>query len=153
MGDVPGTIRFSSELDTVNHALAKGENTTSIEVAVGILDDYCEQEVAILLKLDVEGFEFQVLKGGAKTLANHQLKAIIIELNGSGGRYGIADDSIHQLLSDAGFLPFRYDAFSRGLTNLSTYNRNSNTIYVRDVEFVKGRVLNQRKIMVLGMEF
>ena len=100
----------------------------------------------------MEGFELQVLKGGAKTLANHQLKAIIIELNGSGGRYGIDDETIHQLLSDAGFLPFRYDPFTRRLTMLNTYNRNANTIYLRDVAFVKARVEGQRKILVLGVE-
>jgi hypothetical protein len=40
-------------------------------------------ECPVLMKLDVEGYEPAVLAGAAATL-----KALIIELNGSGHRYG-----------------------------------------------------------------
>ena len=63
-------------------------------------------------------------------------------------RYGIDDETIHRFISDEGFLPFRYHPFPRGLTNLSTYNRNSNTIYARDVTFVKEHIQHQRNIIL-----
>jgi methyltransferase, FkbM family len=147
-------IKFSSTLDTVNHALAPSEtNTEYIEVPVDTLDEYCSEKVPLLMKLDVEGFEYQVLKGAAKTLSNPSLKAIIIELNGSGGRYGIADDTINELLKKTGFLPYMYDPFKRILILRTSYKCNSNTIYVRDIEFVTNRIKNQRKIKVLSHFF
>ena len=39
-----------------------------------------------LIKIDVEGYENEVINGAEKTLENQSLKAIIIELNGSGSR-------------------------------------------------------------------
>ena len=41
-----------------------------------------------MLKIDVEGFETEVINGGNKIITNKELKTIIIELNGSGGRDG-----------------------------------------------------------------
>ena len=107
LGNTPGKLNFSTELDTVNHVLTNNEVCkTSVEVPVRMFDDYCTDIVPSLIKIDVEGFEYQVLKGATTTLQNSQLKAIIIELNGSGNRYGIDDTTIHQFLSSYNFKPF-----------------------------------------------
>ncbi len=71
------------------------------------------------------------MNGGKLTLENDSLQAVIIELNGSGQRYGHKDDDIDFLLRDFGFKPFTYDLFSRELIGLDNYTSH-NTIYVRD---------------------
>ncbi|MCX6239090.1 MAG: FkbM family methyltransferase [Bacteroidia bacterium] len=152
LGEKSGMIRISFELDTVNHVLTREEeNLQYIEVPAGVLDDYCTEVIPALLKIDVEGFEYLVLKGGLKTLLSPELKAMIIELNGSAGRYGIDDDLIHNYLVELGFLPYTYFPFERRLNLLSTYKKNGNTIYLRDMQFVAERVDNQRKIKILDI--
>lgn len=50
------------------------------------LDDALASRVPILLKIDVEGYESEVLDGAAQTLAAPALRGVLLELNGSGRR-------------------------------------------------------------------
>jgi hypothetical protein len=72
-------------------------------------------------------------------LEKESLKAIIIELNGSGKRYNFEEDIIHQNLTTLGFTPYNYEPFSRKLSQLDTYGQ-FNTIYLRDLPFVHERI-------------
>jgi hypothetical protein len=65
---------------------------------------------------------------------------MIVELNGSGARYGFDDAAVHSALLSYGFLPFRYEPFTRVLDRLAAPNSDGNTIYVRDVDFVAARL-------------
>jgi hypothetical protein len=100
----------------------------------------------------VEGYESNVLSGSKLILANPDLKAIIIELNGSGERYGFKDNDIDQELRSLGFKPHLYDPFLRILTQKDSFG-NKNTIYIRDSEFISARILSSRKYTVFGLEF
>lgn len=84
-----------------------------------------------MIKIDVEGFEWEVLNGGKLTLEHDKLQVIIIELNGSGSRYGHNDDEIDNLLREYGFKPFAYNPFNRELISLDKYT-HGNTIYLRN---------------------
>ena len=89
LGDFARKIKFSIDLDTVNHVLLDNtEQNRFVYIDVNLLDDYFKEVIPSLIKIDVEGFEMQVLQGGAKTLSNFGLKAVIIEMNGSGSLYG-----------------------------------------------------------------
>ena len=54
-----------------------------------------------LLKIDVEGFEMEVLKGAAKTLEHVQY--LMIELNNNTKKYGSSNLEIEKYLSKKGF--------------------------------------------------
>ena len=61
----PGTLRFTGDLDTMNHALGPGEtNACEISVNVTTLDTLARDTPATFIKIDVEGFESAVLEGG-----------------------------------------------------------------------------------------
>jgi FkbM family methyltransferase len=151
LGKEQGVLRFTKSFDTVNH-VATEQETDTIDVPVDTLDNILQQNNPILLKIDVEGFETEVLNGAAGALANESLKAIIIELNGSGNRYGYNEELIHTKLTGHGFQPFDYDPFTRKLTPRSSFN-DANTIYIRDTQYVADRVKNARKVSVLGQAF
>lgn len=154
LGDKNATLKFSKNLDTINHVLSEDEKELDyIEVPVHTLDSRLGEFIPLLIKLDVEGFEYQILQGGKNTLMNPSLKAIIIELNGSGNRYGISDTTIHQFLNSFGFRPCEYYPFERQIQELKSFKNNGNTIYVRDFDFVKQRIKEQRKIRVHTIEF
>ena len=135
----------------MNH-VATAENTDTIEVPVETLDDLLLGQVApVLMKIDVEGFETEVISGALKTLNNSGLKAIIIELNGSGSRYGYNELEIHNTLLKCGFETFQYDPKKRKLTHLDKFG-NLNTIYIRDLDFVQHRLTTAPKIKILNEE-
>jgi FkbM family methyltransferase len=146
LSSTDGILRFTELLDTVNH-VATAEDVNTIEVPVSTLDTILGTKCAVLLKIDVEGFESEVLKGAKNTLANTDLKAIIIELNGSAERYRYSEDDIHSTLRQHGFSPHTYDPKSRMLKSLPTYG-NCNTIYIRDKQFIEERVKTARKVRV-----
>jgi FkbM family methyltransferase len=133
----PGTLRFSSGLDCVNHVLTEGEDLPGVDVPVIRLDELVGQDVPILMKIDVEGHELEVLLGGASTLADKRLLAVIMETNGSGVRYGVSDDQLFQVMREHGFTPFGYDPFERRLVNLT--DAADNTMFVRDRIVVETR--------------
>jgi FkbM family methyltransferase len=154
VGDKAETLRFTEAMDAVNHVLGENEpagNYAVIEVPVRTLDELLDGRQPVVFKIDVEGFEWPALQGAVKLLASQNLRAIIIELNGCGSRYGYSDESIHELLVAHGFAPHSYEPFSRQLKKLGTYG-NLNTIYIRDLEWVARRVTEARKYRILNIE-
>ncbi|MGZ3763051.1 MAG: FkbM family methyltransferase [Mucilaginibacter sp.] len=150
-GGAAGSISFTSNEDTTNHALAQNESIDAdiITVPVITIDSLTAGNTPALMKIDVEGYETEVLKGMKNTLNLASLKAIIIELNGSGNRYGYHDEDIHQLLLSKDFKPYNYDPFNRVLTEIATYG-NTNTIYCRDLEFINARLEAADGIKIMG---
>jgi FkbM family methyltransferase len=144
-------IKFTKSMDTVNHVATDNEIDT-IEVEVDTLDSVTNL-IPTLIKIDVEGFETEVLNGAEKILNNKDLKAIIIELNGSGNRYGYDENKIHVKLLALQFKPYYYNPKTRVLTEVSGYvNSDGNALYIRDKKFVIDRVTSSRKIKILNSE-
>ncbi|MDX2195945.1 MAG: FkbM family methyltransferase [Cytophagales bacterium] len=149
LGASKGHLSFTHTQDTVNHVAAQGENNI-IQVEVNTLDCIAHT-CPILLKIDVEGYETEVLNGAHETLKNPALKAIIIELNGSGARYGYNEQLIHELLLSSGFAPCKYTVQNRNLT-LSRQGKVGNTLYVRDIAYVQQRLAKAQPVKVQSVE-
>ena len=149
----PGVLHFTSQLDTVNHVLSDGEtHATSVEVPVRTLDEVVGDAAPALLKMDVEGYETEVLAGAGRTLANPALHALILELNGSGRRYGFDEDAIRQQLRDLGFIACSYRPFERTLTPRAETADGGNTLFVRNLDHVETRLRTAPAFRVLGRE-
>ena len=144
-------LTFSKNEDTTNHIMAHDEysDTEFERVNVVSIDSLTINNNPVLIKIDVEGFETEVLKGMTDTLKQPQLKAIIIELNGSGTRYGYNDTDIHQLLISYNFRPYHYDPFNRNLEIMNSHGSH-NTIYCKDMDFVCNRLKTGKKFKVMG---
>jgi FkbM family methyltransferase len=143
VGATAGRVVFSDGLDTGNHVLAEDEvhSVSGILVPVETLDTLLEECSPTILKIDVEGYEACVLQGAKRALESENLLGVIVELNGSGARYGTDDTSVHSSLLARGFSPVSYEPFGRNLTSLRSKNEKSgNTIYVRELELLQARV-------------
>jgi FkbM family methyltransferase len=145
LGDISGIIPFTSNLDTVNH-IAELNDKEVVNVKIKSLDSLNITRPTII-KIDVEGFEYNVLKGGMLLLSDPSLKVVIIELNGSGLRYGIEDSKIDLLLREFGFEPFTYNPFERKIIPLKTFTSH-NTIYIKDLEFCIYRINNGEEFIL-----
>ncbi len=151
--DEKATLTFTADSDTTNHVATPQEQARLsadklVSVPVDRLDDLVSQwrtEIPgardIFLKIDVEGFEWPALKGAAELLANPDLKTILVEINGSGARYGRNDADLDTLIAQNGFSPVAFDPATRRLSALDRFREgHGNTLYVRDIDHAQSRI-------------
>jgi FkbM family methyltransferase len=146
-------LAFTSSLDTVNHVVGNGESGTEREfVSVEPLDEsLATRDSPTFLKIDVEGFETEVIGGALQTLKSPRLLGVILELNGSGSQYGHDDASLHRKMLEFGFETVRYDPFTRTLRDGNPpWNVNGNRIYCRDREALCARLRSAPRFAVHG---
>ncbi|MDQ6478359.1 FkbM family methyltransferase [Dyadobacter sp. LHD-138] len=146
VGDKEETLVFSNTLDAINHVI--NDNTFGgpvTEVPVNSLDNLLKGKNINLLKIDVEGFEANVINGATSTLERPELKVIIMETNGLSDQYEFGQNYIHDKLLGLGFVPYNYLPTERKLTKITSTNPE-NTIYIRDLAFVENRIKSSRKI-------
>lgn len=147
-GGEEGIIKFTVSLNSsYNHVATDAEtNIATADISINTLDNILTA-VPALIKIDVEGYETEVINGAEKTLHNKKLQAIIIELNGSGARYGYDDNLVHSKIMKAGFKPYTYNYKTRELIEIAS-KRGHDTIYIRDIAFANERVKSAGKIKV-----
>jgi len=147
LGAAPGTLPFTRSLDTINH-VATGAEEDLLEVPVTPLDLLAAGRVPWFVKLDVEGYEQQVVAGGPQTLARTQV--VIAETAGHGERYGGGSAQLHQALLDLGFTACAYEPHGRRLEPLAGPQPRGNTLYVRDPALLAQRVQDAPAARVHG---
>lgn len=149
LGNEKGEIYFSSDQNCMNHAITDDEQVEDkIVVNVSTLDEELKKD-PFLIKIDVEGYETLVLKGAVNTLKNKELCAVIIELNGSGSRYGFDESKILKMMLDYGFKTYSYNPFERNLINLEGKNlMEGNTLFIKNIDHVLERIKKASKVNV-----
>jgi FkbM family methyltransferase len=151
LGSTTGEILFSDSKDCMNRVVLDGSTKDVIRVPVSQLDQTISQPIT-MIKLDVEGFEKSVLEGAGQTLANPDLKALIVELNGSGAAYGHTDDEVIAQLAEHGFEPFTYVPLERRLqSQTDAASRPPNLIFLRDQSWVESRLVSADSIIIREM--
>jgi FkbM family methyltransferase len=155
LGDRKGRIRFTADLDCVNRALAPNEayDGRSIDVEILPLDTLTAARDPALIKIDVEGFEGEVLAGADNTLRKSSLLAVIMEVSASPLQFGADTPAAHRTMLGFGFVPSRYDPFRRTLSEAPGVNHDqNNTLYVRNVPVVAERLRSAPSRRVFGID-
>ncbi len=153
LADEAGKLFITTGHGVQNHLLIEEiENEPSVSIDVFPLDDFCETDIPILVKIDVEGSEAVVIYGALITLANPSVKAVILERMGLGQRYGFDEDEVHADLLKLGFKCFSYQPFRRQLIPVEK-TTIGNYFYIRDLPFVKKRLETAGKHTCHGKEF
>jgi len=130
---------FTRDADATNRVATSRDPERTVEVEVRPLDELAELDGdrAVFLKIDVEGFEREVLRGASRLLASGRVLAMIVELNGSGAAYGHDDEEVHEAIVEHGLVPIAYDPLSRRVGRLEGPDpARNNTLYARDPEEV-----------------
>lgn len=134
ISDNNDSLVFIDDENTTNQVYHHELGKSTVIIEASSLDSF-ELECPKLLKIDVEGYECKVLQGAHQILENPTLKAIIIELNGSGKRYDFDENQIHHRLNKLGFEKCDYDPYKRKLFDSKNLPA-SNSLYVRKKEEV-----------------
>jgi len=149
-----GTLVFSEDRDAENHVLYAPElcGRAATVVSVFPLDELMGELRPTMIKMDVEGFETEVIRGGEHTFGSPTLEVVLIELNGAGARYGFAEEAIRKRFADWGFCACHYDPRTRRLRVIDAEEaiRNGNTLYIKDVPSTQQKLLTAKAFTVLG---
>ena len=141
LGHDEGRVAFTIGRDTENR-VADSSDTYTRSVQVLPLDAIEGARDATLMKLDVEGYESEVLAGAAKTLASPALLAIETEAQ---------ETAVTDLIETFGFVRRWYDPFSRTLAcSPLPHLPASNALFVRDDDAVLARLVSAQKFRVLS---
>jgi FkbM family methyltransferase len=135
VGAASGTVAFTTGADTMNRIDPGG----AVTVPVTTLDAACSERAPALIKIDVEGFEGDVLKGAVGILENPGTHAVIMELNNPDAR---------RHLEHRGFTCCGYDPFGRSMTKVEPAAANG--IFVKDPAATGQRVAMARPFAVRG---
>ena len=118
VGDKEGTLSFTNGRGAMNRVSLADEGENIERVKVVTLDAELTQDTKYFLKIDVEGYEYNVIEGASKLLSSDNISVIIIELNGSGSEFGRSNDDVHNKILSHGFSSIAYDPISRGIKRL-----------------------------------
>lgn len=131
LGDENLILKFTNNRDVMN-AVALEHELDVVNVQVRTLDEMLAGKKPTFLKIDVEGFEFSVLKGAINTLKSDSLKYIIIELNSSSLKYGYSSKEIFDFLTLFNFIPIGYDFLKKEIVEQKSFNTEKfNTIFIK----------------------
>jgi len=129
LGSKTGSIQLTQGLGTENFVSTSATSQGQAEVPVATLDQVAAERTPFFLKVDVEGYESEVIAGASKTLEH--LQGMIIERAQNASRYGFDESKLHGSIRSRGFKPYTYEPFKRQLKPLPN-DAHGNIIYLRD---------------------
>jgi FkbM family methyltransferase len=140
LGGAHGQIAFTVGLGPMNRVAGPGDKSAQV-VPITRLDDILDAETPTLIKMDVEGFEEQVLSGASRVLGSPSLLAVQSEL---------CTPMVRNTLESFSFKQRFYDPFTRTLRPTPFGFRTSNALFIRDTELVTERLVQAPLRMVRG---
>jgi FkbM family methyltransferase len=143
IGAAPGEILFTADTDTTNQVAPPNYTGATVRVPVNSADELLRSDAnpsVQMWKVDVEGYESEVLRGAEMSLANPHLKVVLLE----GG-----SPEIVATMQRHGFQPAVYEAFTRKLLLAERAEHSGNYLWIRDPEFVAERVRTAPEFQVL----
>lgn len=152
LGSGSGHVSFTVGRDTVNHVVLDQQQTDDTRlVAMTTLDDALAGRTPVMIKIDVEGFETDVISGARAAIKNPHLSCVLMELNGAGRRYGFDETALRRFMAEQGFQEYSYQPFERRLVPFAP--TSNNTLFIRNAPHARQRLAEAGPISVLGRAF
>lgn len=140
-----GVISFTADEDTTNRVASEDYRGRVIEVPVTPLDELLRDRESVpdFWKIDVEGFEEEVLKGAVLSLARPEVRVVLLEADAT---------AISRTMEFNGFRRAIYEPFERRLNPGLEGAGSTNHLWVRDPAEVEARCRASAAFMVAGIE-
>ena len=158
VGEKEDQVHFSIGHDTTNHILPENKIENSIKIDIVTLDNIIEKHgFPEVLKIDVEGYEYAVIKGATKLLgSNYGPNIIIIELRGLGNKYGFDEIKIHQYITNMGYKNVHYNPLTRKISvdkKFSAKKILGDMIYIKNIDKAISRLKSGSKFKIRNLQF
>jgi FkbM family methyltransferase len=140
LGSRAGKVQMTAGLGTENHIMGASNGVESVEVEMCTLDAELGDKDPTVIKMDVEGFESEVVAGGRKVLIKRSLLALIMEKTEQANRYGKNEIELHEWIRGQAFFPCSYDPEKRALQAVPPEKARGDIIYVRNLEAANERL-------------
>lgn len=138
-----GTVTMTDDRDTMNRVVDGGAIGHGIDVPVTTLDRLLHGREPTLIKIDVEGYEEQVLAGAETTLQSDALMAVTLEAGSHETDGGNRRRGLCAIMARYGFTPADYDPLTRFLSPMTNVDSHGDDIiFVRDLARI-GAVLKK----------
>jgi hypothetical protein len=127
----------------MNHVVSGDEklrDDETTEVPVLTLGEILKGASPTVIKMDVEGYEKQVIEGAGNIFSNSTLRAVIMEINTHEDRYQYKGSDLLQTMLEYGFRSFRYRPHERLLVPWSATGSGDNVVFVREFDWLLERV-------------
>jgi len=147
IGDKIDKANFSNRKDALRRKIIQEkdyEKDNVIQVEMTTLDyELKDIRKDFIIKMDLEGFEYNALKGALSILQYKNLKAIIIEINKD------KHNSINQLLYTFNFFPIEYYPQKRQIKISEENSENKlNLIFIRDFEKIESNCISSQSFKI-----
>jgi len=147
VGAAAGRAEITTGQGGANHivgSVERGERTATIEIVT--LDAHFPKECPVGIKIDVEGYESQVLNGAQRILSDPRLKFVIMEAISRPGREANNVSESIKILGSHGFAMYAFDPM-RGLLQQAPAQSicyisegDENCLFLRDADFIRARL-------------
>lgn len=148
-----GELVFTDGPSCLNHVVTAGrvETGPTRRVPVRRVDGVAPPGPNTILKIDVEGYEAEVLRGAQGLLADPGLMALIVETQGYDARYG-QSGAVREQLARHDFQSVGIDPLTRTLRVLPPDQAGANAVLVRRsrMEELRARLASAPMRTVLG---
>jgi len=135
LSDLDGVLKFTTGLDRLNHiASMPGDNVVSVPSKK--LDSYFNANGisrVTYMKIDVEGFEYTVLKGAHEILSGKRIEIIQLEINDAVQNAGITVDVLLKLLREYDYSLCQYDMKANQLIPVEYHREREDYFAVHDL--------------------
>lgn len=140
VGRESGFVRITNGFGPKNMITNSLKDDTS-EVEIIALDEFFLGRLQdVVLKLDVEGFEVDVLEGARELFRTSVIKVVLIEMNNSTFELREKDKVAFDFLIEHGMVPVSYNMHKRDLNMIRDKSSiRHNAIFVRDIEDARSR--------------
>ena len=137
VGNKNKILSFTTNKQDMNSVAILGKDFEVVDVEFCKLDDDLTfDNENIIVKIDVEGYEMNVIEGAQKMFSSPNVIAVIVEHNGLGKEFGFTDQNVYNKMLDFGFSAYSYLPFQRSFISLNNYKTKNkysdNVIYIKD---------------------
>ncbi len=119
IGEVVGEVLMTAVKGGLDHVIAKpsaSDPNIGVRVPSNTLDGALLRLTPFALKIDVEGYELHVLKGGQRVLRDPRLKVLVIEVQDwTLNKFDHSEQEVLSAVRALGFVSYVYDPFTRVL--------------------------------------
>lgn len=143
-----GKMKMTNGFDGENHLVDSNFGGSSSIIDVVCLDYYCNQHKINkidFIKIDVEGFELDVLKGGINQLTKKNIDVIQLELNGTLINSGSTKQDLISFVEEIGYQFCIYDFKINKIIPFIVNNKRENYLITNNLENVN-KILSENKI-------